>query len=64
MTYLTGNTGPIDYEALRQIRNIFLKNEPLVTHHDLSERLDPQPELNITVGEGFGSIRSIRYHLD
>jgi len=43
MSYLTRNMGPIDYGVLQQIRNIFLKNEPLVTHHDLSGRLDPQP---------------------
>jgi hypothetical protein len=55
MAYLTGDTGSIDYDALLKIRNVFLDNEPLVTHHDLDGRLDPQPELNITVDEGFGS---------
>lgn len=63
MSYLTGNTGPIDYEALRRIRDIFLQDEPLVTHHDLSPRLDPQPELNVTVGEGFGSSPSARFDI-
>ncbi|MDS0219902.1 hypothetical protein NDI54_00860 [Haloarcula sp. S1AR25-5A] len=63
MSYLTGNTGPTDYEALQRIRDIFLTNEPLVTHHDLSGRLDPQPELNITVGEGFGSSPSGRFDI-
>ena len=55
MSYLTGNTGPIDYEALQRIRDIFLKAEPLVTRHDLGAQLDPQLELNITVDEGFGT---------
>lgn len=55
MTYLLGDTGPVDYEALETIRDIFLKEEPLVNHHDLGDRLDPQPELNITVDAGFGS---------
>lgn len=55
MAYLKGDTGPIDYGALERIRDIFLDYEPLVTHYDLSPRLDPQPELTITVDEGFGS---------
>jgi hypothetical protein len=38
MSYLTGNTGPIDYEALQRIRDIFLENEPLVTRHNLGEQ--------------------------
>jgi hypothetical protein len=63
MAYLTGNTGPIDYEALRRIRDIFLENEPLVSCHDLSEQLDPQPELNITVSEGFGTSPSGRFDI-
>jgi hypothetical protein len=54
MSSLTGNTGPIDYEALQGIRDIFLENEPLISQYDLSDRLDPQPELNVTVDEGFG----------
>ncbi|SEO19536.1 hypothetical protein SAMN05216388_100983 [Halorientalis persicus] len=63
MSYLTGDTGPVDYEALQRIRDIFLANEPLVTHHALSGRLDPQPELNVTVGEGFGSSPSGRFDI-
>lgn len=63
MSYLRGNTGPIDYEALQQIRDVFLKHEPLVTHHDLSARLDPQPELNVTVSEGFDSSPSGRFDI-
>lgn len=63
MPYLTGNTGPIDYDALQTIRDIFLDNEPLVTRHDLSDRLDPQPELNITVNAGFGSSASGRFDI-
>lgn len=63
MGYLTGNTGPVYYDALQQIRDIFLQHEPLVTHHDLSGRLDPQPELNITVGEGFGTRSSGRFDI-
>ena len=63
MSYLTGNTGPVDYDALQQIRDIFLTIEPLVTHHNLSGRLDPQPELNITVSEGFGASPSGRFDI-
>lgn len=63
MSYLTGNTGPVDYDALQQIRDIFLTNEPLVTHHNLSGRLDPQPELDITVSEGFGASPSGRFDI-
>jgi hypothetical protein len=63
MAYLTGNTGPIDYEVLRRIRDIFLESEPLVSCHDLSEQLDPQPELNITVSEGFGTSPSGRFDI-
>lgn len=63
MSYLTGNTGPIDYEALQRIRDIFLEHEPLVTHHDLGNRLDPQLELNITVDEGFGDSLSGRFDI-
>lgn len=55
MAYLNGDTGPVDYEALQTIRDIFLNHEPLVSRYDLSDRLDPQPELNITVDEGFGA---------
>lgn len=63
MTHLTGNTGPIDYEALQQIRDIFLDNEPLVAHYDISSRLDPHPELNVTVDEGFGSRQRARFDI-
>jgi len=55
MCALLGDTGPRDYDALVAIRDIFLKNEPLVTHHNLSDRLDPRIELNITVDAGFGA---------
>lgn len=54
MSSLTGNTGPIDYEALQRIRDIVLEHEPLVTQHDLGKRLDPRPELTVTVDDGFG----------
>lgn len=63
MSYLTGNTGPIDYETLQRIRDIFLESEPLVTRHDLGERLGPQPELNIVVSQGFGSSPSSRFDI-
>ncbi len=63
MSYLTGNTGPIDYGALQRIRDIFLQHEPLVTHHDLSDRLDPRPELNITVDKGFGESACGRFDI-
>lgn len=63
MSYLTGDTGPIDYEALQHIRDIFLEHEPLVRHHDLGTRLDPQVELNITVDEGFGESPSGRFDI-
>lgn len=54
MSYLAGDTGPIDYDALQRVRDLFLEHEPLVTHHDLGDRLDPQLELAISVDEGFG----------
>lgn len=63
MTYLLGNTGPVDYEALETIRDIFLKEEPLVSHTNLGGRLDPQPELNITLDEGFGPSPSGRFDI-
>jgi len=55
MPGLRGDTGPIDYDALVRIRDIFLDTEPLVNHHSLDGRLDLQPELNVTVDAGFGS---------
>lgn len=55
MTGLLGDTGPIDYDALVVIRDIFLDTEPLVSHHSLDDRLDSRPELNVTVDAGFGS---------
>lgn len=63
MAYLQGDTGPVDYDALQRIRSIFLQNEPLVTHHDLGGRLDPQPELQITVDAGFGSAPCGRFDI-
>lgn len=54
MAGMLGDTGPIDYDALVTIRDIFLDAEPLVGNHSLEGRLDPQPELNIAVGAGFG----------
>jgi len=63
MSYLTGNTGPIDHEALQRIRDIFLEHEPLVTHYDLGSRLDTHLELNITVDEGFGDSPSGRFDI-
>jgi hypothetical protein len=55
MTGLHGETGPVDYDALVTIRDIFLDAEPLVSQQTLDSRLDPQPELRITVDAGFGS---------
>lgn len=63
MPYLPGNTGPIDYGALQRIRDIFLKHEPLVTHHDLSGRLDPRPELTVTVDDGFDECSCGRFDI-
>lgn len=63
MSYLTGNTGPVDYEALQRIRDIFREYEPLVTQSDLGDRLDPQIELNITVGDGFGECPRGRFDI-
>jgi len=63
MSHLTGNTGPTDHEALQRIRDIFLTTKPLVTHHDLGDRLAPQPELNVTVDEGFSSSPSGRFDI-
>jgi len=55
MADLKGDTGPIDYDALVNIRDIFRDTEPLVSHHSLDGRLDPQPELTVTVDAGFRS---------
>lgn len=63
MTGLQGDTGPIDYEALKEIRDIFLATEPLVGHHSLDGRLDPRPELSVTVEAGFGSSPSGRFDI-
>ena len=60
---LFGNTGPIDYDALVKIRDIFVDSEPLVTHHTLDDRLDPRPDLNITVEAGFGTSQSGRFDI-
>lgn len=63
MSYLNGDTGPIDHDALQTIRDIFLDAEPLVTRHSLSGRLAPQPELNITVDDGFGERTCDRFDI-
>ncbi|MEF8786198.1 MAG: hypothetical protein V5A45_09725 [Haloarculaceae archaeon] len=63
MTGLLGDTGPIDYEALKEIRDIFLATEPLVSHHTLDGRLDPRPELSVTVEAGFGSSPGGRFDI-
>lgn len=55
MTGLSGDTGPVDYDALITIRDTFLDAEPLVSQQALDGRLDPEPELRITVDAGFGS---------
>lgn len=60
---MLGDTGPVDYDALVTIRNIFLETEPLVSHHDLDSRLAPQPELNITFEVGFGSSECGRFDI-
>ena len=60
---LVGDTGPIDYDALVKIREVIIDTEPLVTHHDLDDRLAPRPELNITVNAGFGSSPSGRFDI-
>jgi hypothetical protein len=63
MTGLAGDTGPIDYDALVTIRDLVLDIEPLVSHHSLGGRLDPRPELSITVDAGFGSSPSGRFDI-
>ena len=63
MTGLLGDTGPIDYDALVEIRDTFLEIEPLVSHYSLDGRLDPHPELNVTVEAGFGSSPSARFDI-
>ncbi|WP_340097941.1 hypothetical protein [Salinibaculum salinum] len=63
MAGLLGDTGPIDYEALEAIRDIFLATEPLVDHHSLDGRLDPRPELSVTVEAGFGSSPKGRFDI-
>lgn len=63
MTGLLGDTGPIDYDALLEIRDLFLDAEPLVTSHSLDGRLDPQPALAVTVDAGFGSSSRGRFDI-
>lgn len=63
MSGLQGDTGPVDYEALVVIRDIIIENEPLVSHHSLDGRLDPRPELSVTVDTGFGSSPSGRFDI-
>ncbi len=63
MTSLLGDTGSMDYEALEAIRDICLATEPLVGHHSLDGRLDPRPELSVTVEAGFGSSSSGRFDI-
>lgn len=60
---LAGDTGPIDYDALVKIREIFLNTEPLVSHHTLDDQLAPRPELKITVDGGFESSPSGRFDI-
>lgn len=63
MSGLRGDTGPIDYDGLIEIRDIFLKREPLVSHHSLDGRLDPHPQLDITVDAGFGPHSCGRFNI-
>jgi hypothetical protein len=63
MTGLLGDTGPIDYSALGKIRDVFRTAEPLVIHHSLAGRLDPNPELNVKVDAGFGSSACGRFDI-
>lgn len=63
MAGMVGDTGPVDYDALVTIRDSFLDAEPLVGTHSLDGRLDPQPELNSTVGAGFGDSPCDRFDI-
>lgn len=63
MSGLLGDTGPIDYDALVIIRDIFLDTEPLVSESHLSDRLDPRPELQITLEEGFKQSSESRFDI-
>lgn len=61
MAGLLGDTGPVDYDALLRIRDVFLDTEPLVSHSSLDDRLAPQPELNVE--PGFGSSTCGRFDI-
>jgi len=63
MTGLLGDTGPVDYDALVVIRDIFLDTEPLVSDSHLDERLDPRPELQITLEAGFNQSTGGRFDI-
>ncbi len=63
MTGLHGDTGPIDYDALELIRDTILETEPLVSRYSLGDRLEPRPELHVSVEVGFGETRSGRFDI-
>ena len=63
MTGLLGDTGPVDYDALVVIRDIFLDTEPLVSDSHLDERLDPRPELQIALEAGFNQSTGGRFDI-
>ena len=63
MTGLHGDTGPIDYDALEVIRDIILETEPLVSQSTLDDRLEPRPELHVTVEVGFGESQNGRFDI-
>lgn len=63
MTGLLGDTGPVDYDALVVIRDMFIDTEPLISDFHLSGRLDPQPELQITLEAGFNQSTGGRFDI-
>lgn len=51
--------GPIDAEALREIRSLFVEMEPLVAATSLDDPLNPQM-LSIEIADGVGTASSAR----
>lgn len=52
--------GPIDAGALREIRDLFVESEPLVSDADLDDPLNPQM-LSIDLTDGIGDATEARF---
>lgn len=52
--------GPVDAGALREIRDLFLEREPLVTTAELDDPLNPQ-SLSVELSDGIGPATTARF---